>query len=188
VIIDVCMEKFVSALKRATHLQLSEINARMQSLHGDYERFQRGLIAPEDMFNLVREKFKLPDDYHAFVNIYTDIFTPNEEVIALVEEIAPHATLSVISNTDILHYQYLLESFSVMSFFHSPVTSFDVGALKPEAEIYHHALRTLDALPQQCFFVDDKPENIFAAQSLGMKGIVYQDAQSLRNELLHFLS
>ncbi len=187
VVIDVQIEKFFSAVQNATHLEMQEVYRRMESLRGAFAEFQRGVISPETMYQQFCEKFPFRDDYTAFVTFYTNIFQTNQQVVDIIHQIAPLATLSVISNTDILHYQYLVQEYPVMSLFAKPVTSYEVGALKPERAIYQYALQTLDVAAEQCFFVDDKPENVAAAVDLGMKGMVFQDATSLRTALEIFL-
>lgn len=49
-----------------------------------------------------------------------------------------------------------------------------VGYRKPEAEFYQHAAAELGLPPEQCLFIDDKPENVEAAIGIGMQGEVFQ--------------
>lgn len=44
---------------------------------------------------------------------------------------------------------------------------------KPNPDIYQHLFDTFSLNPSDCFFMDDKPENIKAAQKLGMNGMVF---------------
>ncbi len=51
--------------------------------------------------------------------------------------------------------------------------SYELGLLKPDVKIYQKVLQKLDALPEEVIFVDDKPRNVEAAQSIGIYGIVF---------------
>lgn len=54
---------------------------------------------------------------------------------------------------------------------------------KPDRAIYQLALARFGVPADQTLFVDDRPENIAAAQSEGMRGHLFRDAVSLRREL-----
>lgn len=55
--------------------------------------------------------------------------------------------------------------------------------VKPDRAIYQLALARFGVPADQTLFVDDRPENIAAAQSEGMRGHLFRDAVSLRREL-----
>ncbi len=57
--------------------------------------------------------------------------------------------------------------------------SAEVGAAKPDARIYRHALEKLGIHPEEAVFIDDMPANIEAAQALGMRGIVFQGSEQI---------
>ena len=46
--------------------------------------------------------------------------------------------------------------------------SYQIGVRKPHPDIYRHALSELGVEGNQCFFVDDLPDNIEAARSFGI--------------------
>jgi len=69
------------------------------------------------------------------------------------------------------------------NFFDYKFLSFDLGLIKPEREIYEHVLKEIDARPEECVFIDDKPENVEAARKLGIHGIVFQDKEQLKQDL-----
>lgn len=58
------------------------------------------------------------------------------------------------------------------SYFDGTVTSFEARALKPSAEIFGYAVRTLGIVPEETLFLDDSQENIRAAVALGFHGAV----------------
>jgi putative hydrolase of the HAD superfamily len=64
------------------------------------------------------------------------------------------------------------------------VWSYQLKMAKPDPAIYLHTLRELNVGPSEALFLDDKLENIEAAQALGMRGIVFSNIDSLRTELI----
>jgi putative hydrolase of the HAD superfamily len=57
--------------------------------------------------------------------------------------------------------------------FDSRTYSCDLGITKPAPEIYQYCLAKLGIAPAETLFLDDRPENIRAAEALGMHGIVF---------------
>lgn len=45
--------------------------------------------------------------------------------------------------------------------------------IKPQKEIYQRLFQRFSLKPEECYFIDDQPLNIQAAESCGMKGYVY---------------
>lgn len=65
-------------------------------------------------------------------------------------------------------------------------TSYDLGLLKPDTAIFQTVLNRLNTTPEKILFLDDKPSNVKAAQSLGINGIVYRPETVLK-ELSFYL-
>lgn len=58
------------------------------------------------------------------------------------------------------------------------VISAEVKVAKPDAKIYHIALKQLGVSPSEVIFVDDFIENIEACEQLGIKGVHFKNAES----------
>lgn len=62
--------------------------------------------------------------------------------------------------------------------------SADWRLVKPQPEIYRALYARFGLDPRSCFFVDDTPENVEAAQGTGMDGLVFHgEVPELRTEL-----
>jgi putative hydrolase of the HAD superfamily len=61
--------------------------------------------------------------------------------------------------------------------------SFEIGSVKPEPEIYLDALARVGAEAGETVFVDDRPVNVEAALTLGIRAFLFTDADRLRGEL-----
>lgn len=69
-------------------------------------------------------------------------------------------------------------------YFDGKIVSADWKQLKPEREIFQTLFRELGLKPEECFFVDDLPQNVEAARFAGMGGTVFRDdVPRLRREL-----
>ncbi|MCC7118019.1 MAG: HAD family phosphatase [Anaerolineales bacterium] len=63
------------------------------------------------------------------------------------------------------------------------VLSGEVKMIKPEAEIFHYALKKFGKTAAECLFIDDSAPNIRAAEALGFDVIHFQSAAQLQAEL-----
>jgi HAD superfamily hydrolase (TIGR01509 family) len=57
------------------------------------------------------------------------------------------------------------------------------GLRKPDRSAYLHAAETLKKKPEECVFVDDRLVNVEPARAVGMHGLVFSDAETLRADL-----
>jgi FMN phosphatase YigB (HAD superfamily) len=59
---------------------------------------------------------------------------------------------------------------------------------KPDLCFYKFVLDGIKAEPESVVFVDDRPENVLAARSLGINGIVFDDVERVRQALRNLVS
>lgn len=83
-----------------------------------------------------------------------------------------HYRLYVLSNASDRFYQYF-ERLLPLDFFDGIVVSADVHIIKPDPEIYRYLLKKYNLEAGECFFIDDREENVRAAVAVGMKGHVF---------------
>ena len=60
----------------------------------------------------------------------------------------------------------------------------DVGATKPDERIYRALLDGFQLQPGAAVFIDDRADNVEAAERFGMRGIQFEDPDSLRRSLI----
>ena len=111
----------------------------------------------------------------------------NAELIEFIEKnLFKKFRLAVLSNftPDLNEY---LEKYKISHFFERVFISAVLRMKKPDPAIYRHALKEMNALPQESLFIDDKEENIAAALNLGMRGVVFGDTEKSINEIIKII-
>ena len=92
----------------------------------------------------------------------------------------------IFSNTDEMHFPYLMKNYDFLKQFSDRLMlSYELKALKPDPQIYIDALKLYNLNPAECLFIDDKAENIEAAISYGMQGIVHKDYQTTKKQMIN---
>jgi putative hydrolase of the HAD superfamily len=103
-------------------------------------------------------------------------------MVELVGRVREHATVALLSNaTDQLRehlaHHDLVETFDVV------FCSAEIGVAKPDVAIYRHAAAVLGVEPGECFFTDDRPENVEGARAAGMHAEVFTSRAALAESL-----
>jgi putative hydrolase of the HAD superfamily len=106
------------------------------------------------------------------------------EVPRVLKELWPRFQLAVISNFD-GRLRLILEHLGISKFFGHVFISSELGADKPDPEIYRRALKLIDLKPNEVLHVGDDPERDWQAASAAGLSIFRLDRQknSLRDLL-----
>ncbi|HOT98272.1 MAG TPA: HAD-IA family hydrolase [bacterium] len=183
VLVHVHYHRLIDALAQEMGISASAMPPHLEALEPEVRLFDIGAIdGPEFHRRLIR-RLRIDLDWPRFQALYTGIFSLQEEVAALAGELRGAARLSIISNTDPLHYGRILGDYPVIGTFERPVLSFRARAVKPDPAIFRYALAELEVKPEAALLIDDLAANTAAAQALGMQAIQFQDAQRLRKQL-----
>ena len=75
------------------------------------------------------------------------------------------------------------ERFGILQMIDRYVVSGAERLIKPDYRLFHILLDRYGLNAGECVFVDDNPDNVAAAETLGMKGIVFTGAEALRKQL-----
>jgi putative hydrolase of the HAD superfamily len=90
------------------------------------------------------------------------------EVFSVLETLEPRFQLAVISNFD-GRLRFILEQLGISKFFAHIFISSEIGADKPDPEIYRCALKFMNLKPDQVLYVGDDPDRDWkAATAVGL--------------------
>ena len=107
------------------------------------------------------------------------------EVRGVLEELQPRFKLAVISNFD-GRLRLILQHLGISKFFSNVFISSELGADKPDPEIYRRALRLMNLKPNEVLHVGDDSERDWEAGSAAGLSIFRLDRQ--KNSLRDLLS
>jgi FMN phosphatase YigB (HAD superfamily) len=147
--------------------------------------FERGLI---DEAEYARRFFKdgsrvldVEGLKRAMVEAYAWIDGMPELCAELTARGVPLHTLSNYSPW----YQLIEDKLAISRWVKWTFVSCLTGHRKPEPDAYRGAASSLGVAPADCFFVDDRPENVEGAHTVGMPGVVFDgDVAALRARLV----
>lgn len=108
----------------------------------------------------------------------------DREVIHIIERVHSSYVTALISNASSAHIHRYLDKFSLYSLFDHLIISSEVGAIKPEQDIYKEALDRANVAPEAVVFTDDRSANVQGAHQANIdKAFVFGNPDQLQQDL-----
>jgi glucose-1-phosphatase len=150
------------------------------------QSFEEGRISPEDFFVEVKKHLGLKISFNEFLPVWNGIFfltDENKKVYHLSKSLKKDYKVVLLSNVNVLHFEYLKQNFPVFDTFDHIFTSYEAGFIKPDPRIYQKVITALGCEPAEIFYTDDREELIAAANKLGLRGFIYRGFEQLKQDL-----
>jgi FMN phosphatase YigB (HAD superfamily) len=150
------------------------------------KEFEVGLYDCDQYLQQLHQRYGILDEINLdrLIEFWQKPFEENLEVARLLPILKKQAKLAIISNTNELHIRAVRRKFRILDNFDTLVFSYEVGLLKPDERIFREALQLVRSQPGECIFVDDLPENVAAAEQVGIKAHRLRSPNLLRDFLL----
>lgn len=149
-------------------------------------RYESGRISTSCFFESFCQEVGTKPDPAELYRAASDIFEINVPVVPIVAHLtAAGQRLGILSNTNEMHWNYIVNGryTVVRRCFEKYALSYELGAMKPEAEIFRAAAELARTPAEKIFFVDDHLENVLGARQAGFDAVQFQDARQLAADL-----
>ena len=152
------------------------------------KQYRIGKISAEPFWQRAKTFWKIVVLSEKLSRIWCSSYQPNEGVVRLVERLknAGYELLYLSDNTR-ERVAYLDEKYSFLQKFDGGIFSYEVKRKKPDPIIYQLVLNRASHPASACVYIDDKPEYLGPAKSLGMQVIAFKSASQLETRLKELL-
>jgi putative hydrolase of the HAD superfamily len=175
-------EKVTSAWAELRHTSPREVFDRM--LEGDaYAPFMRGEFDREEFRNRMSSHLNIQQTPEEFDELWRSAIEPNPDIVPLIESLSDRYRMVIGSNTDELHQERGESVQPIIATFDDFLLSYELGVLKPDPEFFEKGLAKLGLSPNQCFFTDDRQNNVDSATSVGIQSARFETVDQLITEL-----
>jgi len=118
-----------------------------------------------------------------FYEIFKEEIKLNHEVLSLVKKIKKKGLkVGVLSNLE-KSTNSVLNELGIMENFEFQFLSHKIGFAKPNKRIFEYVIRKIPFKKNEIIFIDDKPQNVEVAKSLGINTIQFSNVKQLQNDL-----
>jgi putative hydrolase of the HAD superfamily len=146
--------------------------------------FEKGLISGKQFYHNFKNRFNVDIDYAEFKYIWSDIFSPNNEVITLIKQLKNIWPIYLISNINEFHFEFLHRNYpQIFALFNQLILSFKVKSVKPEKAIYEELKRISGKNFEHIVYIDDREDLIAEAKLLHMHCIQFKGVEELIQQL-----
>jgi len=118
-----------------------------------------------------------------FDELLTDLL-PNEPMIELMASLRAEGYRMALLTNNVREWEQRWRALApIDEIFEVVVDSAFVGMRKPDAEIYELCMARLGVTAAECLFVDDREDNCAGAEAVGMRAVLYRDAEQAVEEI-----
>jgi len=150
--------------------------------------FQEGKISEEEFWKGVRRRTGAKGQMPAslWLEAFEHSYVEKKDVFAVAHALHGRGCRTgILSNTE-KPARSIMER-EIYRMFDPVVLSCEVGSSKPQGRIFEALIETLGLNPQEILLIDDIAANIAAAKDLGLQGLLFSDAETLRTDLADLL-
>ncbi|HVV77502.1 MAG TPA: HAD family phosphatase [Mycobacteriales bacterium] len=133
-------------------------------------RFERGQCSPEDFADGMVGEWGLPMTGAEYLVTFGDwVQEPYDGAEELVVETSERVRVAMLSNMNAVHWDRAVSAWPLIKRFDHVFTSFQLGLIKPDAEVFEHVVAVLELAPEQVLFLDDNVINVEGALAAGLQ-------------------
>jgi putative hydrolase of the HAD superfamily len=177
------LERGYREMEKLCGYTAADIRGRIAAA-GLVEPFEAGLLEPGQFFREISAALGMRTDYRRFCDAWSGIFLPEPLIPdGMIEALGTRYRLLLLSNTNSIHFDWVIREYRILQHFDDFVLSFRVKQAKPSPAIYHAALEKAGCAPQECFYTDDTAPYVEAARREGIPGVQFQSVEQLQRDM-----
>ena len=184
VLVDFSVDQMFRQIGAVAGIDAREVEAAVFD-GGLMRRYESGRLSDREFYEVFCDATGARPDFDALAAAASEIFELNLPMLPLVAQLRQAGyPMGILSNTCATHWQYCMRHYpTILGTFGVHALSFRLGAVKPEAAIFHAAAELAGAEPQEIFFVDDLAEHVAGARAVGFDAVQFTSASALAGEL-----
>ena len=146
--------------------------------------FKKGLLSETEFWDYARQALQTNLDNDAIAALIADSYQVNPQVVSVVRKVRSLGIKTCIcTNNFPTRINALNQKFGFLSDFDVQVFSYQIGAIKPDLNIFHSLISQSGCQPSEIVFADDVLQNVDGALSLGIKSFIYTGFDDFVNHL-----
>ncbi|MCB0404359.1 MAG: HAD family phosphatase [Bdellovibrionales bacterium] len=154
----------------------------------EFDAFERGAMDEDQFTQFLSRHWGVPLTRKSFREAWNAVFVgPVPGIEAVLEYAGKSVPTFALSNTSPVHIEYASAAYPFLSNFEKIFTSYELRCRKPEKVIYERTRDAVGLPAEEMIFVDDRPENVSAAKTVGFQAFCCTNNASELQRLLKTL-
>ena len=149
-----------------------------------------GDMALLDFYSILVDQLGLQISPERILNKHLSIFKAaavhlDSDILNLIAVLKDKCHVGCLTNTEI-EVAEINKTLGLFKYFEKAYLSTEIGIKKPDVDIYNYLLADIKCSPGEVVFIDDKPENVKSAESVGINAIQFVDINQLKKDLSEY--
>lgn len=165
--------------------EVEEKLAKATMLSREWDEFDRGALELEDIIQgFVKNDSTVEKEIRMICENVHDMLGRRDYAIPWIKQLKEKGYgVYYLSNFSRKAEVECAHTLDFLPFMDGGILSYQENVIKPEPEIYQLLIDRYELIPEQCVFMDDKPENCEGAEKAGMHAIVFTTKEEAEKEL-----
>ena len=146
-------------------------------------QYREGKIGRNKFWETFKQELDLTASEDELEQNWISGYRLNEATKSLIQELSRRYDVYYLSDNVQERIDVIESKYHFLNLFKDGIFSHVVGVRKPNPRIYKLALEKVGAEPSEVVFIDDKASALEPARELGMKTILFEDAETVRQKL-----
>ena len=171
-------------MKEKYDIKAEEFLKHKRLMNDRFLDLMRGNISEEEYWNefLEGKSWNLTiQDLKVSVREYLN--QPVEGTMETVKALKGKYQLILLSDHVREWMKYIEEKNEDIKIFDKKILSYEIGNVKPDKETFNKVLKIAQIVAEETLFIDDHEINIKRAEEVGIHGILFKNAEQLREDL-----
>jgi len=170
-----------------------EKKARWFLDHICHHEWNTTLDGGKDWHQAIEEKVVEFPEYEKYIRLYLEkwedmLIGPMNGTVEILKKLKDSGKYRILAITNWSDFTFTVtyEKYDFLKWFEGISVSGALKMLKPHKEIYLYTLEKHGIKAENSIFIDDNHANIEAANALGINGIIFKNAEGLKQSLVGF--
>jgi len=138
-------------------------------------KLDQGIIAPLDYLCMIgRDSLTGKMSHGEIREHWQSVFVPLKGAEESVEALSKEHQIWIMSDTDPIHFDFLLSRYNVLKNRDRYYLSYEHGYLKNMPEAFEHVIQDSGLAASEFVLIDDNPDNCRSASEAGIKSIRFE--------------
>lgn len=183
VLVDFNWKEYIASFGFSKEMQ--EKLAKATMLSREWDEFDRGVLEIEDIIQkFVKNDSTVEKEIRIICENVHDMLGRRDYAIPWIQDLKKKGYgVYYLSNFSRKAEVECAHTLDFLPYMDGGILSYQEKVIKPEPEIYQILIDRYHLIPEQCVFMDDKPENCEGARKAGMHTIVFTTKEEAEKEL-----
>ena len=183
VLVDFNWKEYIASFGFSGEVQ--EKLAKATMLSREWDEFDRGVLEIEDIIQkFVKNDSTVEKEIRIICENVHDMLGRRDYAIPWIQDLKKKGYgVYYLSNFSRKAEVECAHTLDFLPYMDGGILSYQEKVIKPEPEIYQILIDRYHLIPEQCVFMDDKPENCEGARKAGMHTIVFTTKEEAEKEL-----